>query len=146
VAIMRAVDIAIAFPFLVLVIAIVSMLGPGQNNIFIAIWLVGWITYARIMRGEILVVKRLEYVEAARVIGHRDRGIIFRHILPNVITPLVVFSMADIVLNILVGSSLSFLGLGVQPPNPEWGLMIAEGRDFFLRAPQLTTLPGLAIL
>ncbi len=144
--IMRAVDIAIAFPFLVLVIAIVAMLGPGQNNIFIAIWLVGWLTYARIVRGEILLVKRLEYVEAARVMGHSDWGIIIRHIMPNVITPVVVYSMADFVLNILVASSLSFLGLGVQPPNAEWGLMIAEGRDFFLRSWQLTTLPGIAIL
>src|SRR5690606_6938961 len=144
--IMRIVDIAIAFPFLVLVIAIVAMLGPSQNNIFVAIWLVGWIAYARIVRGEILVVKRLEYVEAARVVGLTDRAIILRHIVPNVITPVVVFAMADMVLNILVDASLSFLGLGTQPPNPEWGLMIAEGRDFFLRSWQLTTIPGLAIL
>ncbi|MBX5444201.1 ABC transporter permease [Sphaerobacter sp.] len=144
--IMRIVDIAIAFPFLVLVIAIVAMLGPSQNNIFVAIWLVGWIAYARIVRGEILVVKRLEYVEAARVVGLTDRAIILRHIAPNVITPVVVFAMADMVLNILVAASLSFLGLGTQPPNPEWGLMIAEGRDFFLRSWQLTTIPGLAIL
>ncbi len=144
--VMRAVDIAIAFPFLVLVIAIVAMLGPGRNNIFIAIWLVGWLAYARIVRGEILLVKRLEYVEAARVMGLSDWGIIIRHIMPNVITPVLVYSMADFVLNILVASSLSFLGLGVQPPNAEWGLMIAEGRDFFLRSWQLTTLPGIAIL
>lgn len=144
--IMRAVDIAIAFPFLVLVIALVAMLGPGRNNIFIAIWMVGWLTYARIVRGEVLSVKRREYVEAARVNGLSDFRIIVRHIMPNVITPVIVYAMADFVLNILAASSLSFLGLGVQPPNAEWGLMIAEGRDFFLVAWQLTTLPGLAIL
>jgi peptide/nickel transport system permease protein len=135
-----------AFPFLILVIAIVAMLGPSERNIFIAIWLVGWVSYARIMRGEVLVIKRLEYVEAARVVGQSDWGILTRHIVPNAITPIIIFAMADIILNILVASSLSFLGLGVQPPRPEWGLMIAEGRDFFLRAPHLTTIPGLVIL
>lgn len=146
VVVMRTVDIAVAFPFLVLIIAIVAMLGPGRNNIFIAIWLVGWIAYARIVRGEVLVAKRLEYSEAAKVMGNSDFRIIARHLMPNVITAAVIFGMADMVLNILVAASLSFLGLGVQPPDPEWGLMIAEGRDFFLRSWQLTTLPGFAIL
>lgn len=143
---MRVVDIAFAFPFFVLVIGIIAILGAGTINVFIAIWLVGWVAYARIVRGETLVARRLEYVEAARVVGMRHARIILRHILPNVITAAVVFSMADAIANVLLASSLSFLGLGVQPPNPEWGLMIAEGRDFFLRDWRLTTFPGLAVL
>lgn len=143
---MRFVDVAFAFPFLVLVIGIIAILGSGTLNVFIAIWLVGWVAYARIVRGETLVARRLEYVEAARVVGLGNRRIIFRHILPNVISAAVIFAMADAVANILLASSLSFLGLGVQPPNPEWGLMIAEGRDFFLRDWRMTTFPGLAVL
>jgi len=113
---------------------------------FVAIWLVGWISYARIVRGETLAVRARDYVEAARVIGASDLGIIARHVLPNVITPAVVFSMSDVVLNILLGSSLSFLGLGAQPPAPEWGLMIAEGRTFLATAWWMSALPGLAIV
>jgi peptide/nickel transport system permease protein len=92
------------------------------------------------------VARRLEYVEAARVIGMSQPRIMFRHILPNVVSAALIFAMADMVLNILVSTSLSFLGLGVQPPNPEWGLMVAEGRDFFLRDWRLITYPGLAVL
>jgi len=113
---------------------------------FVAIWLVGWISYARIVRGETLAVRAREYVDAARVIGASDLSIISRHVLPNVITPAVVFSMSDVVLNILLGSSLSFLGLGAQPPAPEWGLMIAEGRTFLATAWWMSALPGLAIV
>ncbi len=144
--IMRIVDIVIAFPFLVLMIAIVAMLGPGQNKIVLAIWLIGWIAYTRIIRAEVLVTKQLEYTEAAKVIGNNDLRIMFRHMLPNVITAAIVFAMADMVLNILFAASLGFLGLGVQPPDPELGLMIAEGRDFFLRDWRLTTFPGFAII
>jgi len=144
--IMRVVDIVVAFPFFVLVIGLVAMLGAGLRNMFVAIWLVGWISYARIVRGETLAVRSREYVDAARVIGASDLGIIARHVLPNVITPAVVFSMSDVVLNILLGSSLSFLGLGAQPPAPEWGLMIAEGRTFLATAWWMSALPGLAIV
>lgn len=144
--IMRVVDIVVAFPFFVLVIGLVAMLGAGLRNMFVAIWLVGWISYARIVRGETLAVRARDYVEAARVIGASDLGIIARHVLPNVITPAVVFSMSDVVLNILLGSSLSFLGLGAQPPAPEWGLMIAEGRTFLATAWWMSALPGLAIV
>jgi peptide/nickel transport system permease protein len=128
------------------VIAIVAILGTGVRSIVYAIWIIGWVTYARIVRGETLVARRLEYVEAARVIGLSSLRIMFRHILPNVIAVALVYSMADIVLNILLASSLSFLGLGTQPPNPEWGLLVAESRDFFLRDWLLMTYPGIAIM
>jgi peptide/nickel transport system permease protein len=143
---MRVVDVAFAFPFIVLVIAIVAILGTGTLNVFIAIWAVGWVAYARIVRGETLVARRMEYVDAARVIGMSNPRVMVRHILPNVITVAIIYAMADAVLNILTAAGLSFLGLGVQPPNAEWGLMIAEGRDFFLRDWRLTTIPGFAIL
>lgn len=144
--IMRLVDIVVAFPFLVLVIGIVAMLGPGIRNLFIGVGLVGWISYARIVRGEILVAKHQEYVIAAQSIGCTHRRIILRHILPNVLATAVVFSMSDIVLNIILGASLSFLGLGVQPPTPEWGSMIQEARLFIRQAWWITAFPGLAIM
>ncbi|HEU5431142.1 MAG TPA: ABC transporter permease [Thermomicrobiales bacterium] len=144
--IMRLVDFMLSMPYLVLVIAIVAILGPGTLNILYAICLVGWVSYARIVRGETLVARQQEYVEAARVEGMGSWRIMWRHILPNVITTAIVFSMADLVLNILLASSLSFLGLGTQPPQPEWGLMVAEARDFFLRDWKLMTWPGLAVL
>jgi peptide/nickel transport system permease protein len=143
---MRLVDFTLTMPYLVLVIAVVAVLGTGTWNIVYAIWLVGWVAYARIIRAETLVARRLEYVEAARVIGMGEHRIMFRHILPNVVSAALIFAMADMVLNILVSTSLSFLGLGVQPPNPEWGLMVAEARDFFLRDWRLMTYPGLAVL
>jgi peptide/nickel transport system permease protein len=143
---MRLVDFFLTMPYLVLVIAIVAILGTGVWNIVYAIWIVGWVAYARIVRAETLVASRLEYVEAARVVGMGEFRIMLRHILPNVISAAIVFAMADIVLNVLVTSSLSFLGLGEQPPNPEWGLMVAEARDFFLRDWRLMTYPGIAVL
>ncbi|MCC7021358.1 MAG: ABC transporter permease [Thermomicrobiales bacterium] len=144
--IMRLVDFTLTMPYLVLVIAIVAILGPGTENIVYAIWLVGWVAYARIVRAETLVARRQEYVEAARVVGMGTKRIVLRHILPNVAAAALVYAMADMVLNILLASSLSFLGLGTQPPNPEWGLMVAEARDFFLRDWRLMTYPGLAVL
>jgi peptide/nickel transport system permease protein len=143
---MRLVDFTLTIPYYVLVIAIVAILGTGTWNIVYAIWLVGWVAYARIVRAETLVARRLEYVEAARVLGLSELRIMVRHILPNVVSAAIVFAMADMVLNVLVASSLSFLGLGVQPPNPEWGLMVAEARDFFLRDWRLMTYPGIAVL
>jgi peptide/nickel transport system permease protein len=144
--VMRVLDFMVALPYLILVIAIIAILGTGTSNIVYAIWLVGWISYARIVRAETLVARHLEYVDAAKVIGMSHARVMLRHILPNVISAAIIFSMADVVLNILVSSSLSFLGLGVQPPNAEWGLMVAEARDFFLRDWRLMTYPGLAVL
>jgi len=142
----RLVDIFVAFPSLVLVIAVVAVLGPGLRNFFIAVTLVSWTAYARIIRAETLTVKNREYVLAARALGYGNLRIMFRHVLPNVIAPAFVFGMSDFVLDILAGASLGFFGLGVPAPTPEWGVMIAEGRSFVLIAPWLVLFPGLAII
>jgi peptide/nickel transport system permease protein len=143
---MRVVDVSMAFPFYVLVIAIVAMLGPGLLNMYVAMVLAGWVAYARVIRGEILAAKNLEYILGARALGASDARVIRRHLLPNVVTVGIIFAMSDAVLNILLGGALSFLGLGVQPPTPEWGLMIAEGRDFLLTSPAMVLFPGVALL
>jgi peptide/nickel transport system permease protein len=142
---MRIVDIQVAFPFIVLLIAILAILGPGLINMYYALILVGWIGFARLVRGEILVARKLEYVQAARALGYSDRRIIIRHLLPNVMGPALIFAMSAVVLNILSGASLGFLGLGVQAPNAEWGSMVAESREFFMTAWWLPIFPGLAI-
>jgi peptide/nickel transport system permease protein len=143
---MRLVDILWAFPFYVLVIAIVGSLGPSVGNMYIAFTVVVWISFARIVRGEVLLVKRAEYVQAAQVLGYSHLRIVLRHVLPNVITPAIVFMMADVVLTILAVTSLGFLGLGIQPPTPEWGVMISEGRNFILDGWWISLFPGLAIV
>jgi peptide/nickel transport system permease protein len=144
--IMRLVDVVVAFPFYVLIIALVFVLGPGTRSIYIAITLVGWVSYARIIRGEILVAKRQEYVLAAQAAGFRDLRIIVRHLLPNVITQAIVFSMSDIVLDILAIVTLGYLGLGIQPPIPDWGGMIADGQAFLTTKWELSTVPGVAVI
>ena len=142
---MRLTDTAMAFPFLILIIFILSILGPGIQNIYIAVFLVAWTMYARLIRAEMLVEKNKDYIVAAQVLGFGSNRIIFKHAMPNIIT-CIIFSMFDFVLNILLVSGLSFLGLGVQPPIPEWGAMVAEGRDFILTAWWISTLPGFFIL
>ena len=142
----RVVDVVTAFPFIVLVLAIVAMLGPGLTNFYIAITLVSWVAYARIVRGEALSARGRGYILAARSLGYGDIRIMFRHLLPNVMVPAFVFGMSDFVLDILAGASLGFFGLGVQPPTPEWGVMIAEGRNFILTAPWIVIFPGVAII
>ena len=144
--IMRVVDVAMAFPFLVLIIVILAILGPGVHNIYIAVFLVAWTMYARLARAEMLVERNKDYILAARTLGYGSGRIIFSHALPNIISSSIVFSMADFVLNILLVSGLSFLGLGIQPPAPEWGAMIAEGRDFILQAWWISTLPGVVVV
>jgi len=144
--IMRLLDIFMAFPFLVLIIVVLSILGPGVQNIYIAVFLVAWTMYARLARAEMLVERNKDYILAARTLGFGPSRIIFRHALPNIINSSIVFSMADFVLNILLVSGLSFLGLGVQPPLPEWGAMIAEGRDFIFQAWWISTLPGVVVV
>jgi len=144
--VMRLVDVVQAFPFLVLVIFIVAILGPGLNNMYIAVALTAWIVYARLVRGEILVEKHKEYVVAAKAIGGNDWRVISSHVVPNVITSSLVYSMADTALYILLAASLSFLGLGAQPPTPEWGAMISEGQNFMVTAWWMSALPGLAII
>ena len=142
----RVIDVVTAFPFLVLVLAIVAMLGPGLKNFYIAITLVSWVAYARIVRGEALGVRGRGYILAARGLGYSDARIMFRHLLPNVIVPALVFGISDFVLDILAGASLGYFGLGVQPPASEWGVMIAAGRNFIITAPWVVIFPGLAIV
>jgi peptide/nickel transport system permease protein len=143
---MRAVDIVQAFPFLVLVIFIVSVLGPGLSNMYIAVALVAWIVYARLIRSSILVEKNKEYVIAAKTIGGNDWRIIRRHVFPNVVTPCIVFAMTDVALYIGLAAGLSYLGLGERPPAPEWGAMIASGQPFMTTAWWMSALPGAAIV
>lgn len=143
---MRLVDILWAFPFYVLVIAIVGSLGPSIGNMYLAFTLVAWISFARIVRGEVLLIKGMEYVQAAKVLGYSHLRIILRHVLPNAITPAIVFMMADVVLTILAVTALGFLGLGIQPPTPEWGVMISEGRNFIFDGWWGSLFPGLAIV
>ncbi len=143
---MRLVDVSIAFPFMVLIIVILAILGPGIQNMYIAVFAVGWTMYARLSRAEMLVAREQEYILAARALGYGPLRIIFRHALPNVLTSSVVFSMSDIVLNILLASAISFLGMGVQPPTPEWGAIITDGRDYLLNAWWISTLPGIAVI
>ena len=144
--VMRVVDIFTAFPFMVLVIAIVAILGASLTNLYIAIWCVGWKEYTRLVRSEVLVVKRMEYVDAARTLGFRNIRIILRHILPNVISGAIVYAASDIVLCMMSGASLSYLGLGVQPPTPEWGAIIAGGKNYISSAWWITLFPGLFLM
>jgi peptide/nickel transport system permease protein len=146
IAIMRLVDIVVAFPFFVLIIALVFVLGPGERSIYIAITLVGWVSYARIIRGEILVAKRQEYVLAAQSGGLSNLRIMGRHLLPNVITQAIIYAMSDIVQDILAIVTLSYLGLGIQPPTADWGTMISDGQNFLTTHWQLTTIPGIAVV
>lgn len=143
---MRIIDVAMAFPFLVLIIVILAILGPGVQNIYISVFILAWTMYARLARAEMMVERTKDYMTAVKILGFPQRRIILRHGLPNVINSSIVFSASDFVLNILLVSGLSFLGLGVQPPLPEWGAMIAEGRDFIRQAWWMATMPGFAIL
>lgn len=143
--IMRILDIFTAFPLMVLVIAIVAILGSGIKNLFIAIWLVGWREYAKLVRSEVLVVKNSEYISAARTLGYSGRRIMFRHILPNVVNSAFVYAISDIMLCMLMGASLSFLGLGVPTPTPEWGAIISEGKSFITTAWWIAAFPGIML-
>ena len=142
----RIVDVIVTIPLIVLVIAIVAVLGPGLLNMYIAISAVNWIVYARLTRAEILTQKRREYAAAGRVMGYSAPRIIFRHLLPNAISPILVYWMTDMALAILLGSSLGYLGLGAQPPTSEWGVLIADGKNFMTTAWWMSIFPGLAIV
>jgi peptide/nickel transport system permease protein len=144
--VMRLVDVVVAFPFYVLVIALVFALGQGTRSIYIAISAVGWVAYCRIVRGQVLVAKEQEYALAARASGLPTWRILLRHLLPNVILQAIVYAMSDIVLSILAIVTLSYLGLGVAPPTPEWGSMIAEGQNSLLTQWYLATIPGLCVV
>jgi peptide/nickel transport system permease protein len=142
----RVVDAVITFPFLVLVIAIVSVLGPGLDNMYIAVGVVDWVFYARLVSAEVKIQRRLDYAAAAHGMGYGHTRIIFRHLLPNAITPAVVYLMTDMALAILLGSSLGYLGLGAQPPAAEWGVLIADGKNFMTTAWWVSVFPGIAIV
>lgn len=144
--IMRIVDLFFAFPFFVLVIAVVAMLGPSVFNMFIAIWLTSWISYARITRGHTTVLKNREYVLAAKALGYRHVRVMLRHILPNVVSFVLIYAMVDAVGNVLLGAALGFLGLGAKVPSPEWGAMISDGQNYILSSWWLSTFPGVAIV
>jgi peptide/nickel transport system permease protein len=142
----RVVDAVVTFPFMVLVIAIVAVLGPGLVNMYIAVGAVNWVFYARLVSAEVKVQKRLDYADAGRVMGYHPLRIIFRHLLPNSITPAIVYWMTDMALAILLGSSLGYLGLGAQPPASEWGVLIADGKNFIDTAWWISVFPGIAIV
>ncbi len=142
---MRLVDIQLAFPGLVLALVIAGVLGPSLRNVVIALSVVGWATYARIVRANALAVKERPFVQSARLYGTPKRRIVRRHLLPNVINPVVVLATLNLGTVVLAAAGLSFLGLGAQPPTAEWGTMIAGGRDYLRAAPWLITAPGVAI-
>jgi peptide/nickel transport system permease protein len=143
---MRLIDIVLAFPFLVLMLAIIAILGPGLGSFYIAMGMVGWVSYARLVRAQVLTLKHRDFVLAARSLGYSHGRILFVHLLPNALTSSIVFAMSDCVLVLLSGASVSYLGLGVQPPDAEWGVMVAEGQGFITTAWWITTFPGLAIV
>lgn len=143
---MRLVDIIVAFPFIVLVILLIAVIGSGLQNVVIAVTIGSWVIYARIVRSEILVQKNLEYVISARTLGFSDARIMFRHILPNTVSTVIIFGALDIALDILLIATLGFLGLGVKPPTPEWGSIASEGIGFIAKAPWISFFPGIAII
>lgn len=144
--IMRIADIFFAFPYILGAIAIMTVLGPGIVNIFIAIGILGWASFARILRGSILSIKNKEYIEAAKALGASNYRIITKHIFPNAFAPIIVYATMNIGTAIIVEAALSFLGLGVQPPTPAWGKMLSESLNYIDIAPWMMLFPGLAIV
>jgi peptide/nickel transport system permease protein len=145
-ALMRLTEVFLAFPALILAMAIAGALGPSLTNAIIAIAAVTWAVYARLTRGQILSLRRREFVEAARAMGASRMRIILRHLLPNALAPLMVQASFDMGSSIIAAAGLSFIGFGAQPPTPEWGVMISEGRNFINTQPWVSLFPGLAIL
>jgi peptide/nickel transport system permease protein len=143
---MRLADIQLAFPFILLAIAVIGVLGPSLRNIIIVIGVSSWVVYARVVRGEVLSIREREYVHAAVALGSRHWRVLMSHVLPNTFTPWLVVATLDMARVIVIESALSFLGLGVQPPTPTWGGMLADGRVYLSTAWWLATFPGLAIL
>jgi peptide/nickel transport system permease protein len=143
---MRLADIQLAFPFILLAIAVIGVLGPSLRNIIIVIGVSSWVVYARVVRGEVLSIREREYVQAAIALGSQHWRVLRQHVLPNTLTPWLVVATQDMARVIVIESALSFLGLGVQPPTPTWGGMLADGRVYLSTAWWLATFPGLAIL
>lgn len=144
--IMRTIDILLAFPGIILALVIAGILGPSLLNLMLMMILIGWTGYARVVRGAVLAVKEKEFIEAAKATGISDGHVMFRHILPNVMAPVIVMGTLGMAHMILAVAGLSFLGLGAQPPIPEWGSMLNAGRDFMRTAPHMMIFPGLAIM
>jgi peptide/nickel transport system permease protein len=144
--VMRCIDVMLAFPGILLALSVVAVLGPGLNNVMIAVGIGGIPTFARIVRGSVLSARENVYVEAARALGAADLAIVARHVLPNVVAPIIVLATLGMGTAILSGAALSYLGLGAQPPAPEWGAMLSTGRDFLRGYWWISTFPGLAIL
>jgi peptide/nickel transport system permease protein len=140
------VDISWAFPTVLMAIFLVAVLGPGLVNVMIAVGLVYWGGFARVVRGQVLSLREWEFVTAARAIGARDRSIMFRHILPNIISPVIVMATLMMGDAILIEATLSFLGMGAQPPIPSWGSILSSGRGYLVLAPWVTIFPGMAII
>ncbi|UTR09168.1 ABC transporter permease [Evansella sp. LMS18] len=144
--IMRLMDVLLAFPGILLALAIVSVLGGSLNNVIIAVGIFSIPVFARIVRGSALAVRKLEYIDAVRALGASDSRIIFRHVLPNIMSPIIVQATLRIATAVLTASGLSFLGLGAQPPTPEWGAMLSAGRNYMWEHPHIALFPGLAIV
>jgi peptide/nickel transport system permease protein len=145
-AIMALADMQLAFPTILLAIAIIAVLGPSFTNLVVVIGISGWVTYARIARAQVLSLREKEFVEAIRAQGGGQVRIVFRHILPNILSPLIVVATLDLARTIVLESTLSFLGLGVQPPTPSWGGMLSDGREYLLSAWWIATFPGIALM
>jgi peptide/nickel transport system permease protein len=144
--IMRITDILLAFPGILLAIAMVAVLGPSLNNVVLALVVIGWVGYARLVRGQVLKVREMEFVTAAKAMGARSPRVILRHVLPNVMNPMIVMATLGLAGVILSEAALSFLGLGVQPPTPSWGAMLTSGRRYLGLANHLAIWPGFAIM
>lgn len=144
--IMRTADVFFAFPYILFAIVLIALLGPGFQNVFIAIGVLGWPSIARVFRSSILSVKENEYVDAARAMGASTRRILVRHIMPNAVAPIIVYATMSVGGAILTEAALSFLGMGVQPPDPSWGNMLNDAQSFMLTAPWMMIYPGIAIL
>ncbi len=144
--IMRLADIQLAIPTILLAIALVGVLGPSLRNLILVLGITGWVIYARTIRGVVLSLREQQFIEAARALGSGDRRTLFRYILPNVWTPAIVVASQQVGFMIILESALSFLGLGVQPPTPTWGGMIADGRGYLATAWHVTTFPGLVLM
>ncbi|MBI3086707.1 MAG: ABC transporter permease [candidate division NC10 bacterium] len=143
---MRLTDTMLAMPFILLALAVIAVLGPSLRNIIFVLGITGWVSYARVVRAEVLTLRTREFVAAAQALGGGSRRIIFRHLLPNVLTPVIVIATLEVARMIILESALSFLGLGIQPPTPTWGGMLADGRAYLSTAWWLATFPGVCIM
>jgi len=144
--VMRLCDILLAFPGILLAIALVAVMGPSLNNVILALATIGWVGYARLVRGQVLKVREMEYVTAARALGAKSPRVIIMHVLPNVMNPVIVMATLGLAGAILAEAALSFLGLGVQPPTPSWGAMLTSGRRYLGIANHMAIFPGIAIM